>query len=96
MLLKVDEQQLVMTGTDTEIQIVAKLNIGAIHTLGSITVPARKFLDICRLLPSGADISFELQDEKVKVVSGRSRFSLSTLPAEHYPNSTKPNTSISF
>ena len=84
-LLAVDERQLVMTGTDTEIQIVAKLNIEAIQGIGGITVPARKFLDICRLLPSGADISFELQDEKVKVVSGRSRFSLSTLPAEHYP-----------
>jgi DNA polymerase-3 subunit beta len=84
-LLAVDEQQLIMTGTDTEIQIVAKLNVAVIHTVGNITVPARKFLDICRLLPTGADINFELQDDKVKVVSNRSRFSLSTLPAEHYP-----------
>jgi DNA polymerase-3 subunit beta len=84
-LLVVDEQQLIMTGTDTEIQIVAKLNVESIQRTGSITVPARKFLDICRLLPSGAEINFELQDDKVKVVSSRSRFSLSTLPAEHYP-----------
>jgi len=84
-LLVIDDQQLVMTGTDTEIQIVAKLNIETVFDSGGITVPARKFLDICRLLPNNAEISFELQDEKVKVVSGRSRFSLSTLPAEHYP-----------
>lgn len=84
-LLQVNETQLVMTGTDTEIQIVAKLNIESIQEIGDITVPARKFLDICRLLPNNAEISFELHDDKVKLVSGRSRFSLSTLPAEHYP-----------
>jgi len=84
-LLHVDEQQLVMTGTDTEIQIVAKQNLESITAPGSITVPARKFLDICRLLPNNAEIHFEVHDEKVKLVSGRSRFSLSTLPAEHYP-----------
>lgn len=84
-LLVADEQQLTMTGTDTEIQIVSKTNSNSIQTPGSITVPARKFLDICRLLPGNADISFDLQDEKIKLVSNRSRFSLSTLPAEHYP-----------
>lgn len=84
-LLQLNEQQLVMTGTDTEIQIVAKLNVESIQETGSITVPARKFLDICRLLPSNAEINFELQDDKIKLVSGRSRFSLSTLPADNYP-----------
>ncbi|MDD4914387.1 MAG: DNA polymerase III subunit beta [Methylococcales bacterium] len=85
-LLRFDEQQLVMTGTDTEIQIVAKLQVESIKEPGEITVSARKFLDICRLLPAGAEISFDIQDDKVKLVSGRSRFSLSTLPAEHYPD----------
>ena len=54
-------------------------------TSGSITVPARKFLDICRLLPNGAEIKFEQQDDKVKILSNRSRFSLSCLPADNYP-----------
>jgi DNA polymerase-3 subunit beta len=85
-LLRLDDRQLVMTGTDTEIQIVAKLHLDTVKESGAITVPARKFLDICRLLPPGADIHFELSDDKVKLVSGRSRFSLSTLPAEHYPD----------
>lgn len=84
-LLQLNNDQLVMTGTDTEIQIVAKINIDTIHNPGQITVPARKFLDICRLLPANAEIHFELQDDKVKINAARSRFSLSTLPAEHYP-----------
>ena len=85
-----------MTGTDTEIQIVSKLNIDSIHERGSITVPARKFLDICRLLPTSAQINFELHDEKVKLVSGRSRFSLSTLPAEHYPEFSETHYDYQF
>lgn len=84
-LLHVEENQLTMTGSDTEIQIVSKLNLELASEFGEITVPARKFLDICRLLPTSAEIKFELHDDKVKLVSGRSRFSLSTLPAEHYP-----------
>lgn len=83
-LMVIEDDQLVLTGTDLEIQIIAKINIAA-ATPGSITVPARKFLDICRLLPNGAEIKFELQEDKVKIASSRSRFSLSCLPADNYP-----------
>lgn len=83
-LMVIEDGQLTLTGTDLEIQIVAKINLSN-ATAGSITVPARKFLDICRLLPSGAEIKFDQQDDKVKILSSRSRFSLSCLPAEHYP-----------
>jgi len=84
-LLQVEGQQLTMTGTDTEIQIISKQHLEYADTDGWITVPAKKFLDICRLLPNGADINFELHEDKIKLVSGRSRFTLNTLPAEHYP-----------
>ncbi len=95
-LLEVSEGQLVMTGTDTEIQIVAKLNSDSIESIGQITVPARKFLDICRLLPANAEIKFELQGDKVKLSSGRSRFSLSTLPSEHYPEFNESESEYQF
>lgn len=84
-MLYLDEQHLIMIGTDTEIQIIVKVNVTTIKEIGSITVPARKFLDICRLLPPNAEINFELHEDRVKVVSSRSRFSLNTLPAAHYP-----------
>lgn len=83
-LLVIEDNRLILTGTDLEIQIVAKIEIGT-ATSGAITVPARKFLDICRLLPSGAEIKFEQEDDKVKILSNRSRFSLSCLPADNYP-----------
>ena len=83
-LMVLTENKLVLTGTDLEIQIVANITIENSNTT-EITVPARKFLDICRLLPSGAEIKIEQADDKIRVLSGRSRFSLSTLPAEDYP-----------
>lgn len=84
-LLSVSENELVITGTDLEIQLIAIINLSSTE-IGEITIPARKFLDIVRLLPLDAEIKIELVDEKIKLSSGRSRFSLTTLPAENYPD----------
>jgi len=89
-LIAIDNGQLVLTGTDLEIQIIAKLTIDSSET-AAITVPARKFLDICRLLPNGSEIKFEHQEDKVKISSNRSRFSLSSLPADNYPEFSEAN-----
>lgn len=56
------------------------------HEPGATTVPARKFFDICRGLPEGAEIAVQLEGDRMLVRSGRSRFSLSTLPAADFPN----------
>jgi DNA polymerase-3 subunit beta len=94
-LIAIENDQLILTGTDLEIQIIAKINITS-ATPGSITVPARKFLDICRLLPSGAEIKFEQQNDKVKILSNRSRFSLSCLPADNYPEFSESDLENTF
>jgi DNA polymerase-3 subunit beta len=51
----------------------------------ALTVSARKLLDICRSLPDVEPIAFDLTGEQLKVQSGRSRFSLQTLPARDFP-----------
>ncbi len=86
-LMAIKHGSLTLTGTDLEIQIIAKIDADQIESVGVMTLPARKFLDICRLLPVQADIKIEQQgqDDKIKISSGRSRFSLSSLPAENYP-----------
>jgi DNA polymerase-3 subunit beta len=94
-LIAIDNGQLVLTGTDLEIQIIAKLTIDS-NESAAITVPARKFLDICRLLPNGSEIKFEQQDDKVKISSNRSRFSLSSLPADNYPEFSEANLENQF
>jgi DNA polymerase III subunit beta len=53
---------------------------------GEITVPARKLVDICKSLPDGSRLEFALDDQRLVIRSGRSRFTLSTLPAADFPN----------
>jgi DNA polymerase-3 subunit beta len=48
-------------------------------------VPGRKLLDICRALPENAVVSISLAGEKLSIRSGRSKFSLTTLPAAEFP-----------
>ena len=49
------------------------------------TLPARKLLDICKALPEGAKISFNIDGERALLRSGKSRFSLGLLPAQDFP-----------
>ncbi len=84
LLIVVEDNTLVLTGTDLEIQLIAKITLEQSEP-GRITLPARKFLDICRLLPNNAELKIEKIQDKVKISSGRSRFSLNTLAAENYP-----------
>lgn len=86
LLLKVEDNTLSLTATDLEIELISRVNLEGEFEAGSITVASRKFLDICRGLPDDAVIHFVLEGERVQVRSGRSRFSLSTLPADDFPN----------
>ncbi|MCA2016484.1 DNA polymerase III subunit beta [Vibrio tritonius] len=86
LLLKVEDHQLSMTATDLEVELVSRVALEGEFEAGAVTVPARKFLDICRGLPDSAVITVVLEGDRVQVHSGRSRFSLSTLPAADFPN----------
>ena len=72
-LLRTHGQQLTMTSTDMELEMIATLPV-AVEQEGKATVSARKFLDICRALPANATISFQAQDNKALVRAGKSRF----------------------
>lgn len=84
-LIEVDAGRVEFTGTDLEVQLVARTEIDGPES-GRFTVPARKLMDICRLLPEGSGLAFEVKPERVSLQSGKSRFVLGALPAENYPN----------
>jgi len=84
LLLVAKEGQLSITATDLEVELVANADV-VIDTDGEITVPGRKLLDICRALPEDAEITLSLGGDKLAVRSGKSRFSLTTLPAAEFP-----------
>lgn len=86
-LLALDGDQLSITGTDLEVELVGRVKLESAPSIaGEITVPARKLADICKSLPDGCDIQFIQEDQKLIVKSGRSRFTLSTLSASDFPN----------
>lgn len=84
LLSAADGAGLSVTATDLEVELVATVEV-AVEKGGDVTVPGRKLLDICRALPDGAMVSFSLSGDKATVRSGRSRFTLSTLPAAEFP-----------
>ncbi|MEJ2603909.1 MAG: DNA polymerase III subunit beta [Gammaproteobacteria bacterium] len=77
-------EQVHVTATDLEVELVASADVD-IASEGEITIPGRKLLDICRALPEGVNVSVALKGERVQIQAGRSRFSLSTLPAAEFP-----------
>jgi DNA polymerase-3 subunit beta len=83
-LLGVRQGQLSITATDLEVELVASTEV-AVQEAGDITVPGRKFLDILRALPEKVSVSLTMEGEKMVIKAGRSRFSLSSLPAVEFP-----------
>src|ERR1700691_6622235 len=83
-LLGVSDGRLSITATDLEVELVAAADV-SVQQAGDITVPGRKLLDILRALPEKTNVSLLLEAEKLIVKGGRSRFSLSTLPASEFP-----------
>lgn len=85
-LMVVNSQQLSLTATDMEIELIAHVTLDDFAESGSITVPARKLVDICRNLTDHSILEIYLDGEKCHIKAGRSRFSLATLPADEFPN----------
>ena len=84
LFLQVEDGKLNMVGTDLEVEISETLT-EIEGDNGLFTVSTRKILDICRMLPETASISLKYESDNVIVTSGRSRYTLKTLPADEFP-----------
>jgi len=83
-LLVAKDGEVSVTATDLEVELVANADV-QVDSPGEVTVPGRKLLDICRALPDDAQIAISQSGEKLSIKSGRSKFSLTTLPAAEFP-----------
>ncbi|TLY98128.1 MAG: DNA polymerase III subunit beta [Gammaproteobacteria bacterium] len=83
-LLGARDNKLSVTGTDLEVELVATCAV-SVQQPGDITVPGRKLLDIFRSLPEKVSVMLSTEGERVSVRAGRSRFTLSSLPASEFP-----------
>ncbi len=94
-LIRVTPQQLSITGTDLEVEMITHININNGEP-GETTLPARKMIDICRALPAEADIEVYANEGRATIRSGKSRFTLSTLPSSEFPELNQAADSFEF
>lgn len=82
-LLAVEDGQLRLTGTDLDVEITTSLPVLDCQP-GSVTVPGKMLADIAKR--ATGDVTLALDDGRLTVASGRSRYKLDVLPAEDFPS----------
>jgi DNA polymerase-3 subunit beta len=89
LLLRGSEDGLKLKATDLDIEVVETVPADIVEP-GATTVPAHTLYDIVRKLPDGSQVSLETTGETGQMVlrSGRSRFTLQTLPESDFPDIT--------
>ncbi|MDX9993899.1 MAG: DNA polymerase III subunit beta [Rhodocyclaceae bacterium] len=83
-LIEKSGEQLTLLATDIEMQIRTLTPSSGTEQV-AITVAARKLQDILRSLPENAEVSLNLDERRLQLKAGKSRFNLQTLPAEDFP-----------
>jgi DNA polymerase-3 subunit beta len=83
-LVSARDDRLSITGTDLEVELVATHAV-SVQQPGEVTIPGRKLLDIFKALPEKTPVTLSTEGERVTLRGGRSRFTLSSLPAPEFP-----------
>ena len=84
-LIRKTGSQVQLTTSDLEIQIRTHAELGGDEGDFTTTIGARKLIDILRTMPVEQTVSLESSASKLVLKSGKSRFTLQSLPAEDFP-----------
>lgn len=86
--LNLTDEELVLTGSDTDISIELRIPVSedlTVESTGSIVLPARFFSEIIRRLP-GKEFSLEVKESfQTQIISENSEFTINGLDANNYP-----------
>lgn len=85
-LVRVKDHLLQLTATDSEVEIVCCTPLPEGVNPDETTIP-RKIFDIVRSLPDNSQLQVIKEDSHIILKSGKSRFTLSCLPAADFPES---------
>lgn len=96
LLICIHEGYLELISTNLEIEIIVKIILVKEYSSGSITVPAKKFFNICRSLPEETDILINFINNKILINAKNSKFFLSTLPVKNFPKIKELSIGIKF
>ena len=96
-LLEAQDGALLLKATDLDLEITEKV-AAEVGRAGATTLPAHTLYDIVRKLPEGAQVSLEATGDtgQLQLRSGRSRFSLQSLPESDFPDVTAGEFSHKF
>jgi DNA polymerase III subunit beta len=85
-LLSAIQGELTLSATDLDMEIADRVP-AQVDSAGDVSAPAHTLYEIARELPEGADVSlsFTVDDPRLEVRAGRSRFNLPVLPAGDFP-----------
>lgn len=83
-LLEVRSDRLTVTASDMEVELKGSSSL-LLAEPGEVTVPARKLFDIVKALSDGVELQLKLVGDRLQIKAGRSRFTLTTLPALDFP-----------
>ena len=83
--LKATNNRLEVIATDLEIQIATSAALDQEYAGETLTISARKTLDILRALPDKTKITLEASENRAILKSGKSKFNLQTLPSSDFP-----------
>ena len=72
-LLQIEDNRLTITGTDLEVELSSYTQLSSSTADGAFTIPAKKFLDICRTLSDEFEITVTFEEDRAIVESGRSK-----------------------
>lgn len=78
-----DKNKINLYATDFDLTIITSIE-AQVSSMGSITLPAKKLLDIVSRLSEGI-ISFELNNEIMTIKSGKSKFEINGIAASEFP-----------
>ncbi len=86
-LFKIIEDDLYLIGSNLDTEIRAKVsNLKIDNNLNNIAVPGKKFLDICKSLPSASNLEIKiLENNKIQISAEGSNFSLPVITGENFP-----------
>ncbi len=84
-LVRVNGDEVTLAATDLEVELRTRFQVEAGRD-EDFTLPARKFLDICKALPEGVVVALDVEGDKAVLRAGRGRYSLGVLPAQDFPS----------
>ncbi len=94
-LMVAEGDRLRLTATDLDIE-ASDAAEAQVKKAGRATAPAQTLFDVVRKLPDGAEVALDLQEGRLAIVAGRTRFALPTLPADDFQTMAREEAPVKF